>query len=555
MTDDRIPPSRSEEPRAADGDPQPPADPAGGPASGGPANGGAANGGAANGGGSGGGGSGTGSDAGERGGSGTGGGATAADGSAPTRPPLVRSDRHRVVAGVCGGLGRHLDIDPVVFRVVVAVLCLSGGLGLFLYGLAWLIVPAEESRKTEIQRVLTGQVDAQSIGAVLLTVIGTGVFFSWMDRGDHLFPLLLLGVLIFFALRYDPERRQQRSEGVRRGPRSTGPYDRHATDRDELRARREEWRAQWQEQRRQFRQEWAERREEMRHSRPSPTGYRWDPRHPERNPYGLHGLHDAATPPPATPPAWWQREDLPEGDPLRKPAQGASAAADEPPATGAGAPWPTPRPGPYHPPYQRERSFLGPVAFLLSLGAGAAVWAASGGERGNVRLTTVLAAVLLVQGLALVLAAHRGRVRGLVLPALLTTLALAAAGTSDVPLKASTGDRNWAPAEVSQVQPVYNLGAGNARLDLSRLDPAGAIVSTGVRLGAGDLAVTVPDDVRVQITVRSAAGDIELPDGSHNSGLGNEQRADLAPLRGTESKGTISLDLQVGLGDVRVVRQ
>ncbi|MFD0528647.1 PspC domain-containing protein [Kitasatospora arboriphila] len=62
---------------------------------------------------------------------------------AAQRPPLARSGQHRVVAGVCGGLGRHLDIDPVVFRVVVAVLCLSGGLGLFLYGLAWLIVPRE----------------------------------------------------------------------------------------------------------------------------------------------------------------------------------------------------------------------------------------------------------------------------------------------------------------------------------------------------------------------------------------------------------------------------
>ncbi|WP_377270895.1 PspC domain-containing protein [Peterkaempfera sp. SMS 1(5)a] len=575
MTDDRIPPSRSEERPATDGDPQPAAETDGSAAYGGAAYGGGADDGADGSatdgrpaGGSGADGAGTGGNG--TGGNGTSGGAggsgaTAADGNSgdgsTTRPPLVRSDRHRVVAGVCGGLGRHLDIDPVVFRVVVAVLCLSGGLGLFLYGLAWLIVPAEESKKTEIQRVLTGQVDAQSIGAVLLTVIGTGVFFSWMGRGDHLFPLLLLGVLIFFALRYDPERRQQRGEGFLRKQRRPGPYDRHPMDRDELRARREEWREQWQEHRRQFRQEWAERREEMRRSRPSPSGYRWDPRHPERNPYDLHGPHDAPTPPPAPAPAWWQREDLPVGDPLRKSTAGATtagattAAADEPGAAPAAPPWAAPRPGPYHPPYQRERSFLGPAAFLLSLGAGAAVWAGSGGEHGNVRLTTVLATVLLVQGLALVLATRRGRVRGLVLPALLTTLALAAAGTSDLPLKASVGDRTWAPAAVSQVQPVYSLGAGDARLDLSRIDPAGATVSTSVRLGAGSLAVTVPDDVRVQITVRSAAGDIQLPDGNHNGGLGNEQRADLPPRIGTESKGTINLDLEVGLGDVRVVRQ
>ncbi|MBO1417270.1 PspC domain-containing protein, partial [Streptomyces sp. FH025] len=153
----------------------------------------------------------------------------------PDRPSLTRAEHHRVVAGVCGGLGRHLDIDPVVFRVVTVVLCLSGGLGLFLYGLAWLIIPTEDGAdgkgrggRTELQRVLTGRVDGQSVGAVLLTVIGTGVFFSSMGDGDQLFPLLLLGALVFLAVRYDPDRRRGRARGRRRG----GPYDRHFPESD-----------------------------------------------------------------------------------------------------------------------------------------------------------------------------------------------------------------------------------------------------------------------------------------------------------------------------------
>ncbi|MFJ6214424.1 PspC domain-containing protein [Streptomyces sp. NPDC092296] len=473
-------------------------------------------------------------------------GATAADDGTAARPPLVRSDRHRVVAGVCGGLGRHLDIDPVVFRVVIAVLCLSGGLGLFLYGLAWLIVPAERSRKTEIQRVLTGQVDAQSIGAVLLTVIGTGVFFSWMDRGNRLFPLLLLGVLVFFAVRYDPERRR-RPPGEPRPRREYDPYDRHV-QREEARAQRDQLREEWRARRQEFRDEWRVRREEWRATAGSPTGYRWDPRYPDRNPYAPY---DAPPPPPGGTAAWWQREDLPAGDPLRK------TAAPEPPVP------PTPperRPRHHHPGHRHGRSHrhgqggLGSIAFLLSLGAGAAVWAMAGGQHGDVRLTTVLAAVLLVQGLALLLASRRGRARGLVLPALLTTLALAAAGTSDLPLKASVGDRAWAPASASQVRHIYSLGAGNAALDLGGIDPGGGTVTTGVRLGAGSLTVTVPGDVRLRITVHSAAGDIELPNGIHAGGLGNEHQANLAPL-GPHSKGTITLDLQVGLGDVKVVRR
>ena len=56
---------------------------------------------------------------------------------------LYRSRADRVVAGVCGGLGRHLEIDPVVIRVVWAVLMVIAGAGILAYLLAWLIIPNE----------------------------------------------------------------------------------------------------------------------------------------------------------------------------------------------------------------------------------------------------------------------------------------------------------------------------------------------------------------------------------------------------------------------------
>ena len=61
--------------------------------------------------------------------------------TAPLPRRLERSD-DRVIAGVCGGLARHFDVDPIVFRIgmVVATVILAGG-GLLAYGLAWLVVP------------------------------------------------------------------------------------------------------------------------------------------------------------------------------------------------------------------------------------------------------------------------------------------------------------------------------------------------------------------------------------------------------------------------------
>ena len=69
----------------------------------------------------------------------------------PRRPPrrpgtsirdlgrLRRTAGDRKVAGVAGGLARHLDIDPVILRVAFVVLVFFGGAGLLLYVACWLL--------------------------------------------------------------------------------------------------------------------------------------------------------------------------------------------------------------------------------------------------------------------------------------------------------------------------------------------------------------------------------------------------------------------------------
>src|SRR3982751_2083610 len=56
---------------------------------------------------------------------------------------IRRSRANRRVAGVAGGLGRHLDIDPVILRVAFVVLVFFGGAGVIAYGLCWLLVPED----------------------------------------------------------------------------------------------------------------------------------------------------------------------------------------------------------------------------------------------------------------------------------------------------------------------------------------------------------------------------------------------------------------------------
>ncbi|WP_035815965.1 PspC domain-containing protein [Kitasatospora phosalacinea] len=495
------------------------------------------------------------------------------------RPALTRSSRHRVVAGVCGGLGRYLDIDPVVFRVVIAVLGLTGGLGLFLYGLAWLVVPREaedgEGGRTELQRVLTGRVDGQSVGAVLVTVIGTGVFFSSMGDGGQLFPLLLLAALVFLALRYDPERRRRFDGGEAPPPGPSGPRDRleesgpfadwktwsEAVGRD----LRVEWKArgaEFQDRMRSWQQERAAGGEDGAEERPAdtppvgPSGYLWDPRHPERNPYG------GATPPGAPAQPWWQRADLPEGDPLRKEPRREThqermerrmadhrvrqreAMERHRASMERHREWKARRRA------ERGNSVLGASAVLVSLGAS---WAVAASDHGQHRWSTVLAVALLPLGLAMLIGSRWGRTRGLTFLALLVTAGLVVTAGTSATVAGSTGDRTWS-VPAGGLDSRYTLGFGDADLDLSAQDPMGGTLATELWVGAGSARVTVPAGVELRLKLRDGAGTVRLPDGQHFEGPFTDEDVVIEVPDGQPSKGVLELSVSVGAGDIKVVR-
>jgi phage shock protein PspC (stress-responsive transcriptional regulator) len=60
---------------------------------------------------------------------------------------LTRSSTDRMLAGVCGGLGRAMGIDPTVVRVVVAVATFFTAIvpGLVLYVILALVIPSDDA--------------------------------------------------------------------------------------------------------------------------------------------------------------------------------------------------------------------------------------------------------------------------------------------------------------------------------------------------------------------------------------------------------------------------
>lgn len=59
--------------------------------------------------------------------------------------PLYRSRRHKIIAGVCGGIADWLGWDPTVVRIAYVVISIAsiGFPGTVAYIILWIVAPKE----------------------------------------------------------------------------------------------------------------------------------------------------------------------------------------------------------------------------------------------------------------------------------------------------------------------------------------------------------------------------------------------------------------------------
>ena len=67
---------------------------------------------------------------------------------------LYRSDKDKIIGGVCGGIAKYLDIDPVIVRVLFVIGLITEGFGLMVYILLWIIMPEEQSTAKETEDIV-----------------------------------------------------------------------------------------------------------------------------------------------------------------------------------------------------------------------------------------------------------------------------------------------------------------------------------------------------------------------------------------------------------------
>ncbi|MEP6661397.1 MAG: PspC domain-containing protein [Acidimicrobiales bacterium] len=112
---------------------------------------------------------------------------------------FTRQRQGRLLGGVCAGLARVTHIDVSVVRLAALLLCLPAGVGLALYGLAWLLVPNADHDAPEpapSHRTDNAGVLIAVVGAVIF-LRGIGVWFS--DGAALIGAVAALGIVLVWG--------------------------------------------------------------------------------------------------------------------------------------------------------------------------------------------------------------------------------------------------------------------------------------------------------------------------------------------------------------------
>ena len=105
-----------------------------------------------------------------------------------------------MIAGVCGGIGWYLGVDPVLIRIAFVVLTVAGGSGVLLYILAWILMPQQQEGEDMGERPApSGESIRLIFGGVLIAIGVILILGLALPRvGKYFWPLILiaLGVAI-----------------------------------------------------------------------------------------------------------------------------------------------------------------------------------------------------------------------------------------------------------------------------------------------------------------------------------------------------------------------
>jgi hypothetical protein len=163
----------------------------------------------------------------------------------------------------------------------------------------------------------------------------------------------------------------------------------------------------------------------------------------------------------------------------------------------------------------------------------------------------VIAGLVIALGGALVISSFLGGRRWLVLPALVIAIPLGFVAAAGLDVNGGVGERDYQPTTVGELADGYQLGIGQMRLDLTKVDLPPGRTPLKLDMGIGSVRLFVPDDVCIASDVRVGAGYARVLD-RDNGGLDVDWRQ--SPVEGAGVKRLV-VHGDVGIGEIQVVNE
>ncbi|MET8044801.1 PspC domain-containing protein [Micromonospora sp. NPDC005215] len=517
-------------------------------------------------------------------------------GPGPSAPPpagtgftsrygLVRPREGRYLAGVCAAIGRATNTDPVLWRVLLAVLGFFGGIGILVYVAAWLIIPNEGDTASPIESML-GR-GRSSMSPVTVIILGILVAASFGYIVTDAFRAVLLGaaILVAGALLLNRDGRTPQP-GHPAGPAPSGNPPGPVPP------------VSW----------------------PAPSYGVAPPTGPPATAPMAGGAPAYATatsggPPTMTTPAYdLSPAGVPQSAAAAQPVSGMGPVSGQPTdPTTVGAGWPAPATGwpgtnpptagwpsapvtgapadpsgyptaapasGYRPPFAphgpyaspapatsrpakppkppkrpKERSPLGAVTFSLIFLVLGLVALLDLLDVFAISASAYFAAALATIGLGLLVGTWFGRARWLIALGLVTAAALGTATVAESydRIRGVDGAVTWAPTDYRDLADRYENSFGDAVLDLRGIDFAKRDSQVTVAINFGKATVVVPPDVDVTTVADVNAGDATIF-GTHSGGLDGRQQESTDLGADGAGGGKLRLYIHVNAGNLEVTR-
>jgi phage shock protein PspC (stress-responsive transcriptional regulator) len=408
-------------------------------------------------------------------------------GSSPRRLYRLRNDRW--VAGVASGLGAYLEVDANLVRLAFFILGLFGGLGVILYIVGWLLMPAIDGVPPaggvppfggRVPGARGPGTDLRIIAGAFFVIVAVLVLASNFDF--HYSGLIWGAALICIGLLFLVGDAWPARYPAGAPPAPSVPVD--------------------------------------------PAGY--------TSPAAATGEVPSAYPPAAPAQQAYTSSYAPYTSYTPRPAYATTAYAA--PAAWSGSAY---RSG------GLRLGTVGLAAVVLAVGVALLLQSA-----GVIHLTAEMGfgIVFVVLGLTLAVGAWFGRSSLLVWLGICLLPFGAAAALVPEPLTGGVGQVSYSP-ELSTLQPTYRLVAGQLTVDLSGIDVGNQHLTVTASDAFGQLVVFVPPGTTVDVTGKVGAGQLTLL-GSTNSGMQISER--VAAATGAEPSGSLDLNLSVGFGQITV---